>query len=74
MTMNTPESPEPGFKVTIKDVWSDVQELKRIVAERLPEDGQARLRKLEIQVGSQWVVIGIVIVGLGAAVVKAFTA
>ncbi len=63
---------EPGFKVTIRDVYDDVQELKQIVAERLPEDVNSRLRKAEAQIAAQWVVVSIVIVGLGASLVKAF--
>lgn len=67
------EPNEPGFRVTLKDVYNDVQSIKTLIAERLPEDVQSRLRKVEIQVGAQWVVVGIVVAVLGALVTRALT-
>jgi TRAP-type mannitol/chloroaromatic compound transport system permease large subunit len=68
----TDQSNDPGFKVTLKDVYTDVQELKELVATRLPEDVQTRLRKVESQIAAQWVVVGIVIAAIGGLVAKAF--
>lgn len=61
--MTTPE--EPGFKVTVKDVYNEVRDIKTLL------DG--RLRKVEMQIAAQWVVISIVIVGLGAMVAQTLT-
>lgn len=57
---------DPGFRVTIKDVYFAVEKL----AEKL--DG--RLSSLERQVAAQWVVVGIVIVSLGAVLTRTLTA
>jgi len=59
------DNDEPGFKVTLKDVYDEVKALRG--------DWDARIRKIEVQIGAQWVVIGIVIVALGAAAAKIFT-
>lgn len=67
--MSDAPSGDPGFKVTVKDVYLSVQE----ILERLPDDAHARLRRVEVQVAAQWVVIGIVIVGLGALLAKSLT-
>lgn len=56
---------EPGFRVTLKDVYDEVKALRG--------DWDARIRKIEVQIGAQWVVIGIVIVALGAAFTKMLT-
>ena len=61
--MTTPPE-EPGFRVTLKDVYVEVQGIKSILDERL--------RKIEQQVAAQWVVVGIVIVALGGITIKAF--
>lgn len=72
--MNAQHEPEePAFRVTLKEVFNDVQEIKRLVSERLPEDLGTRLRKVEIQIAAQWVVVGIVIVALGAIASRALT-
>lgn len=57
---------DPGFRVTIKDVYNAV--------ERLTEKVDGRLSKLEAQVAAQWVVVGIVVVGLGALLARTLTA
>lgn len=71
--MNAHDPEEPGFRVTLKDVYNDVQAIKRLIGERLPEDLGPRLRKVEIQIAAQWVVVGIVIVALGALASRALT-
>lgn len=58
-------SDEPGFRVTLKDVYDEVKALRG--------DWDARIRKIEVQIGAQWVVIGIVIMGIGALFVKGLT-
>lgn len=65
---NSPQ--DPGFKVTVKDVYLEVQK----ILERLPDDAHARLRRVEAQVAAQWVVVGIVIVALGALFTRFVTA
>ena len=67
------EQSEPGFKVTIKDVYTDVQEVKTIIAQRLPEDVNARLRKAEQQIAALWVLFSIGCVVIGGVALKAFT-
>lgn len=57
---------DPGFRVTLKDVWNKLEAIEQSIDDRL--------RKVEIQVGAQWVVVGIVTVGLGALITRAFTA
>lgn len=52
------EEQDPGFKVTIRDVYDELKSLRAILDDRL--------RKIEVQIAAQWVVVGIVIVGLGA--------
>jgi hypothetical protein len=61
----TGDPSEPGFRVTLKDVWEKLDKIEGAIDDRL--------RKVEIQVGAQWVVVGIVTVGLGALVARAFT-
>lgn len=56
---------QPGFIVTLRDVYDAVSDLR--------EDQDVRLRKLEAQIAAQWVVIGIIIVGLGAVLAKTLT-
>lgn len=63
--MTEHEEPEVGFRVTIKDVYLEVRALKDII------DG--RLRKVEAQVSAQWVVVGIIIVGLGGLFAQAIS-
>lgn len=41
---------ESSFKVTIRDVYQDVQELKALVATRLPENLGQRLDRVEDRV------------------------
>lgn len=60
---------DPGFKVTVKDVYNDVQK----ILERLPDDLHNRMRKVEVQIAAQWVVVGLVVVGLGGLITRAFT-
>lgn len=69
----TDSTNDPGFRVTLKDVYNDVQDLKKIVAERLPDDMPARVRRLEVQMGAQWVIVSIVIATVGALVSQALT-
>jgi len=71
------DAPEPAVKVTLtaiyedqQDMKSEIQDLKRMLAERLPDRLHDRLGKLEAQVTAQWVVVGIVIVGLGGMLAK----
>lgn len=64
---------EPAFRVTLKDVYLDVQSIKKLIGERLPEDIGPRLRKVENQIAAQWVVVGIIVVGLGAMLARTFT-
>lgn len=66
--MDSPQQ-DPGFKVTVKDVYLEVQK----ILERLPDDAHARLRRVESQIAAQWVVIGIVIVGIGAVIARVLT-
>lgn len=76
--MSDPTSEIPGYRVTLKDVDKKVDDLATetrkgmaAILERLPDDAHARLRKVEIQVGAQWVVIGLVIAVITALVVRA---
>jgi len=55
----------PGFRVTLRDVWDKLDKIEGAIDDRL--------RKVEIQVGAQWVVVGIIVVGLGALAARAFT-
>lgn len=59
------EDTGPGFRVTLKDVWDKLDKIEGAIDDRL--------RKVEIQVGAQWVVVGIIVVGLGALAARAFT-
>jgi hypothetical protein len=63
--MTEHEDLEPGFRVTIKDVYMEVRALKDII------DG--RLRKVEAQIAAQWVVVGIIIVAVGTLAVRGIT-
>ena len=63
--MTEHEEVDPGFKVTIKDVWLEVRGLKEVL------DG--RLRKVEAQIAAQWVVVGIIIVAVGTLAVRGIT-
>jgi hypothetical protein len=63
--MTEHEDLDPGFRVTIKDVYMEVRALKDII------DG--RLRKVEAQIAAQWVVVGIIIVAVGALAVRGIT-
>jgi len=49
----------PGFTITLRTVYDEVKGLRN--------DLDARVRKIEIQISAQWVVIGIIAAGLGAA-------
>lgn len=53
---------QPGFRVTLKDVYDEVKALRG--------DWDARIRKIEVQIGAQWIVIGIVVAGITAMFVK----
>lgn len=57
---------DPGFRVTIKDVYQEVRALRDTL------DG--RLSRVEAQIAAQWVVVGIVVVGLGALLARTLTA
>lgn len=76
MSDSTPD----GYRVTLKDVDEKVNKLAAEnregmakILERLPDDAQARLRKVEIQMAAQWVVFGLVIVAVGSLSVQALT-
>lgn len=78
--MSDPTSEIPGYRVTIKDVDVKVDALaeanRKGIAEilaRLPDDAQARLRKVEIQIGAQWVVFGLIIAAVGTLIAQALT-
>ena len=51
-----------GFTVSLKDVYDAVVNLR--------EDQDVRLRKVEVQIAAQWVVIGIFIGALAAALLS----
>ena len=53
---------QPGFRVTLKDVYDEVKALRG--------DLDTRIRKIEVQIGAQWIVIGIVVAGITAMFVK----
>lgn len=57
---------DPGFRVTIKDVYQEVRALRDTL------DG--RLSRVEAQIAAQWVVVGIVVVALGALLARTLTA
>lgn len=63
----------PGFRVTLKDVYEELQEVKTTLANRLPDDVDSRLRRVENQIAAQWVVVGIVVVALGALLTRTLT-
>lgn len=63
--MSEHEDGDPGFRVTLKDVYSEVRSLRDVL--------DNRLRKIESQIAAQWVVVGIIIVGLGAMLARSFT-
>lgn len=68
--MSDPSSADnPGYRVTLKDVDQKVNQ----ILERLPDDAHQRLRKLESQAAAQWVVVGIIVVGLGALLARVLT-
>jgi hypothetical protein len=56
---------DPGFRVTLRDVWEKLDKIEGAIDDRL--------RKVEIQVGAQWVVVGIVVVALGAMFARVLT-
>ena len=53
---------DPGFRVTLKDVYTKLGHIEVSINERL--------RKVEVQIAAQWVVVGIVIVGLGTLLAR----
>lgn len=57
---------QPGFKITLKDVYDEVKGLR--------SDWDMRIRKLEVQIAAQWVIIGIVIAGVTSAFAQFFSA
>lgn len=59
------DSTDPGFRVTLKDVYQKLELIEDAI--------DSRLRKVEIQVAAQWVVVGLVVVGLGGLITRAFT-
>jgi hypothetical protein len=59
------EENDPGFKVTIKDVYLEVRDLRATL--------DSRLSRVESQIAAQWVVVGIVIVALGAVFARTLT-
>ena len=75
------DSPQDsGYRVTLRDVDKKVDELAKEsrkgiedILARLPDDAHVRFRRLEAAVASQWVVIGIVVVGLGALLARSLT-
>lgn len=80
-------APDEGFayRVTLKDVDKKVDDfrdetvrelsaLRNMISDRIPQGVDERLRKVEAQIAAQWVVVGIVIVALGALLAKSFTA
>lgn len=73
------EDTEPAVRVTLTTIWNEgqatkaeVQDVKRMIAERLPEGIGERVRKLEAQVAAQWVVVGLVVVGIGGLLTRTF--
>lgn len=64
---------DPGFKVTIKDVYIAVGKLGDKVDAKFTKT-EERLSSHAAQIAAQWVVISIVIVALGATLVRALTA
>lgn len=71
------EPNDAGYRVTLKDVDTKVDTFAREtrddlqkILDRLPEDAHARIRRLEAQMAAQWVVVGIVIVGLGSLLAR----
>jgi len=62
--MPVEQQAEVGVTITLKDIYRLLIENNTIASERI--------RKLEIQVAAQWVVIGIITVAIGAAVSKVF--
>lgn len=76
---------EPGVTITLREVYDQGRETARkldqvigaveqMVAlnERLGQHGE-RLRKAESQIAAQWIVVGIVVTVIGAAVVRFVT-
>lgn len=71
--MTTPED-QPYVKVTLDVIYNKLLDVDKKV-DPVPEivkDQGSRLRKLEIQVAVQWVAFGILVAGVGAALVRAF--
>ncbi len=60
---------DPGFKVTIKDVYIAVGDLGKKVDEKFDATTN-KLSSHAAQIAAQWVVISIVIVGLGAVLAR----
>ena len=69
--MTDPE--DPGFRVTIKDVYIAVGELGDKVDKKFDSVGE-KLASHASQIAAQWVVISIVIVGLGALLARSLSA
>ena len=65
ITVMTEPHDDPGFRVTIKDVYQEVRALRDTL------DG--RLSRVEAQIAAQWVVVGIVVVALGALLARTLT-
>lgn len=64
--MSASDDNGPGFRVTLKDVYTKLEQIESSINDRL--------RKVEVQIAAQWVVVGIVIVGLGALLARTLQA
>lgn len=63
--MTADHESDPGFKVTVKDVYTEVRDVKTMLDERL--------RKVESQIAAQWVVVAIIVAAIGGLLVRSIT-
>lgn len=65
---------EPSVRVTLSSIYEKLLDMDRKLdpVPGLVNDHASRLRKLEVQVAVQWVAFGIIVAGVGAALIKAF--
>ena len=71
--MTVPDD-QPYVKVTLDVIYNKLLEVDKKV-DPVPEivkDQGVRLRKLEIQVAVQWVAFGLLVTGVGAALIRTF--